>query len=96
MAHGLVFGSIDLLLLRSLRLALDAIESHVAQAHQPRLLIEPQHLHKQARQGIEMNESEITDPAVVKLLVAGEHSESQILVAGPLDPARGGDADAVA
>jgi hypothetical protein len=42
-----------------------------------------------------MNEAEITDPAVVGLLVAGEHPESQILVSGPLYPARGGDADAV-
>jgi len=38
-----------------------------------------------------MNEAEITDPAVVGLLVAVEHPESQILIAGPLDPARGGD-----
>jgi len=41
MAHGLVFGSIGL--------DLGAIQCHVAQAHQARLLAQPQHLHKQAR-----------------------------------------------
>jgi hypothetical protein len=87
MAHGLVFGSIGL--------DLGAVEGHVAQAHQARLLAQPQHLHKQARQCIEMNEAEITDPAVIRLLVAGEHPEGGILPAGPLDPPGGGDADAV-
>jgi len=86
-AHGLVFGGIGF--------DLGAVEGHVAQAQQARLLAQPQHLHKQARQCIEMNEAEITDPAVVRLLVAGEHAEGGILPAGPLDPARGGDADAV-
>ena len=46
-------------------LDLGAIESHVAQTHQARLLAQPQHLHKQARQRIEMNKAEIIDPAVV-------------------------------
>jgi len=43
-----------------------------------------------------MNEAEITDPAVVGLLIAGEHAEGGIFPAGPLDTARGGDANAVA
>jgi len=42
-----------------------------------------------------MNEAEITDPAVVGLLVAGEHPERGIVPADPLDPPGGGDADAV-
>ena len=42
-----------------------------------------------------MNEAEITDPAVVGLLVAGEHPERGIVPAGPLDPPGGEDADAV-
>ena len=87
MTHGLVFGGIGL--------DLGAIQGHVAQAHQACLLAQPQHLHKQARQCIEMNEAEITDPAVVGLLVAGEHPERGIFPAGPLDPPGGGDADAV-
>ena len=41
MAHGLVLGSMGL--------DLGAIQGHVAQAHQARLLAEPQHLHKQPR-----------------------------------------------
>lgn len=87
MAHGLVFGGIGL--------DFGAIQSHVAQAHQARLLTQPQHLHKQVCQRIEMNEAEITDPSVVGLLVAGEHPEGRILPAGPLDPPGRGDADAV-
>ena len=46
-AHGLVFGGIGL--------DLGAIEGDVAQAHQTRLLTQPQHLHKQSRQCIEMH-----------------------------------------
>ncbi len=43
-----------------------------------------------------MHEAEITDPTVVGLLlVAGKHPKGGILPAGPLDPARGGDANAV-
>jgi hypothetical protein len=83
-AQCLMFGGIGL--------DLGAIEGHVAQAHQARLLTQPQHLHKLARQCIEMNEAEITDPAVVRLLIAGEHAEGQILVARSLNLAGGDDA----
>jgi hypothetical protein len=64
------------------------------QAQQARLLAQPQHLHKQARQCIEMHEGKITDPAVIRLLVAGEHPKSRILPAGPLDLPGGENADA--
>ncbi len=87
MAHRLVFGGIGL--------DLGAIQSHVAQAHQARLLAQPQHLHKQALEGIEVAAAELADPAVVGLPVAGEHPEGGILPAGPLDPARGWYADAL-
>jgi len=87
MAHGLVFGGIGF--------DLGAVKGNVAQAHQTSLLAQPQNLHKQSRQRIEMNEAEIAEPAVVRLLVAGEHPEGGILPAGPLDQARGWDADAV-
>jgi hypothetical protein len=40
-------------------------------------------------QGLKVAADELTDPAVVRLLVGGEHPEGQILVAGPLDPAGG-------
>ena len=57
----------------------------MAQAHHPGFLAEPQDLHKQRAQGLQVAAAELTDPAVVRLLVAGEHPEGQILVAGPLD-----------
>ena len=78
MAHGLVLGGIGL--------DLGAILIHVAQTHPSRLLAQPQHLHEQTRQRIEVHAAEIIDPALVRLLVAGEHTECRILTAGPLDP----------
>ena len=67
----------------------------MAQAHHANFLAEPQDLHKQAAQSIEVLAPEFTDTAVVRLLIAGQHTERQILVAGPLDPALGDDAHAV-
>ena len=60
-------------------------------AHHPGLLAQPQDLNKPALEGIQMAAAEIADPAVVRLLMAGGHSECQILVAASLDlvpPAR--------
>ncbi len=87
MAHGLVLGGIGL--------NLGAIERHMAQADNPRLLAQPQDLHKQTLEGIEVAAPELTDTAVIGLLVAGHHPEGQILVAGTFDLAGGDDAHAV-
>jgi hypothetical protein len=79
----LVFGGIDL--------NLGAIKGHMAQAHHPRLLTQPQDLHKQLAQHVEVAAAELTDAAVVGLLVGRQHPKGQILMAGSLDlvpPAR--------
>ena len=82
--------------LAGIALHLGAIQGHMAQAHHPSLLAQPQDLHKQITQGLKVAAPEFTDSAVVRLLVAAQHPESQVLVAGPLDPAGGDDAHAVA
>ena len=87
MGHCFVFGGIGL--------HLGAIQCHMAQAHHAGLLAEAQDLHKQPTERLEVAAAELTDPAVIRLLVAGEHPERQILVTGPLDPAGGDDAGAL-
>ena len=87
MAHGFVLGGIGL--------HLGAIEGHMTQAHHAGLLAEPQNLHNQPTERLEVAAAELTDPAVIWLLVAGEHPERQILVTGPLDPVGGDDAGTV-
>jgi hypothetical protein len=87
MAHGLVLGGIGL--------DLGAIQCHMAQAHHAGLLAEPQDLHEKLAEGVQVPAAELTDPAVVRLLVTGQHPESQILVAGALNLPGGDDADAV-
>ena len=77
MAHRLVLAGIGF--------HLGAIQGHMPQAHHPCLLAQPQDLNKQTLEGIKVAAPELTDPAVVRLLIAGEHPERQILVAGPLD-----------
>jgi hypothetical protein len=67
----------------------------MAKAHHAGLLAEAQDLHKQLAQRLRIATAELTDPAVVRLLVAGQHPEGQILVAGPLNPAGGDDTAAV-
>jgi len=82
-AHGFVLGGIGL--------NLGAVQRHMAKAHHPRFLAQPQDLNEQALEGLEVAAAEFADPAVVRLLIAGEHPESQILVAGAFDlvpPAR--------
>ena len=76
-AHGLVFGSIGL--------DLGAVQCHMAQAHHAGLLAQPQDLDEQALEGIEVAAPELADPAVVGLLVSGQHAKSQVFVAGPFD-----------
>jgi len=82
MAHCFVFGGIGLLLRIRLRLEIGAVEGRVAHA-------------QQARQCIKVSMVEITDSAVVRLLITGHHAEGGILPTGLLDPPGGGDADAV-
>jgi hypothetical protein len=86
-AHGLVHGGIDL--------NLGAVQRLMAQAHHPRLLAQPQDLHEKTLEGIEVAEPELADPAVVRLQVAGQHPEGQVLVADPLDLAGREDVHAV-
>jgi hypothetical protein len=49
----------------------------MAQAHHANFLAEPPDLHKQAAQSIEFLAPEFTDTAVVRLLIAGLHTERQ-------------------
>jgi hypothetical protein len=82
-AHGLVLTGIGL--------HLGAIQRHKPQAHHAGFLAEPQDLHKQITERLKVATAELTDAGVVRLLVAGQHPEGQVLVAGPLDlvpPAR--------
>jgi len=60
----------------------------MAQAHHVGLLAQPEDLNEQTLEGVEITAAELTDPALVRLLVAGQHPEGQILGAGPLDLAR--------
>jgi len=66
-------------------LNLGAIEGHMAQAHHAGLLTEAEDLNEQVFQRIKVAAPEFTDAAVVRLLVAGQYPEGQILVASPLD-----------
>ena len=81
MAYGLVFAGIGL--------HFGAIEGPMTQAHHAGLGAQPQDLPKQIDQGLAVAALEFTESTVIELLVAGLHSESQALVAGPLDPAAG-------
>jgi len=87
MAHGLVFAGVGA--------EFGAIQRHMAQAHQPRLLTHLEHLDKQSGQGSQVTAAEIADPAVVRLLVAGQHPEGGVLPAGLLDLAGAGQPNAV-
>ncbi len=86
-AHGFVLGAIGL--------NLGAVQRHMTQAHHPRFLAQPQNLHEQTLEGIEVAAAELADPAVIRLLVTGQHPKGQVLVAGTLDLAGRDDADAV-
>ena len=86
-AHGFVLGGISF--------HLGAIQRHMTQADHPGLLAEAEDLNKQILEGIKIAAAKLTDAAVVRLLVAGEHPAGQILITGPLDLAGGDDAHAV-
>ena len=77
MAHRLVLAGIGF--------HLGAIQGHVPEAHHAGLLAQPQDLNKQTFERIEVAAAEVADPAVVRLLITGEHPEGQILVAGALN-----------
>ena len=69
----------------ALALTLVPSRTHVPKAHHAGLLAQPQDLNKQTFESIKVAATEVADPAVVLLLIAGEHTESQILIAGPID-----------
>jgi hypothetical protein len=79
-AHGLVLAGIGL--------HLGAVNGHMAQAHHPRDLTQPQDLSKQALERMKVAATELTDAAVIGLLIAGQDAEGQILVTGALNLAR--------
>jgi hypothetical protein len=53
----------------------------MTQADHAGLLTQPQDLDEQTLESVEVPAPELADPAVVRLLVAGEHPKGQILVA---------------
>ena len=59
------------------------------------LLAEAQDLHKQPTERLEVAAAELTDAAVIQLLVAGQHPGRQILITGPFNPAGRNGADTV-
>ena len=77
MAYGFALGGVGLLL--------GVIQGDMTQAHHPRLLAQPHDLNKQILEFVEVVAAELADAAVVRLLVAGQHSEVQLLVAGALE-----------
>lgn len=84
-----------LLVLGCIVMNLGAVQRHMAQAHHPRLLAQPQNLHEHTLEGIEVAAAELTDAAVTGLLIPGQQPESQVLVTGPLDLAGRDGAHAV-
>lgn len=80
---------------KQLGLDLGSIHRHLAQAHQACSLAQPQHLNEHPSQCGQVTPTQIADPAVVRLPVAGQHPEGQVLVEGSLDLAGRDDAHAV-
>ena len=78
----------DRLVCEGIGLNLRAIVSHMAEAHHPGLLAEAQDLNEQTLEDIEVEAPELTDAAVVRLLVGGGQPEDQVLVAGASTAAR--------
>ena len=74
---------------------LAAVEGQVAQAHQPGLAGQAQHLEEQAGEGLQVALTEVADGAEVGAVVAGDGQEGQVALAGGGDLAAGVDADAV-
>ena len=64
---------------------LGPVERHVPQLHEPGLLAEPQHLHEQGPQRLEMPLPERGEAVMVGMLVRGQHPIRHVLVRRPLD-----------
>jgi hypothetical protein len=86
-AHALALGGIGL--------NIGANQGNMAQAHHNGFLAEAQDLNEQTIEGIEVAAPELTDAAVVRLLVGGEHPECGAFPTGLLDLSGAGQPDAV-
>jgi hypothetical protein len=86
-AHRLVLGGV--------RLDLRPIERDDAQPDQTEPLTQPQHLHEQRRQRLQVDAPELADAAVVRVRIAGDHPKRDVFVRPLLDLARRRHADAV-
>ena len=74
---------------------LRAIDRDHADAHQPRVRAQPQHLPEQLAQRPLVTDPEARDRGVIGRLVGGDHPERDVLAAAPLDPPRRALADRV-
>ncbi len=92
---GVSVGDATQVVLAGVSADLGAIQRHLAQAHQPSFLADLEDLDQQFSQGAQMVAAKLTDAAVVRLLVAGEHPEGGVFPAGLLDLAGAGQPDAV-
>ncbi len=68
-----------------------AVERDVAEPDQPRLPAQPQDLHEQRRQRLEMALAEVADGAEIRPLHAGHRHHVEPLLTAPGDPPRGVD-----
>jgi len=71
-AHRFVLGGIGP--------QLRAIQSHMPQTHQPRLLAETKNLHEKTRQGLQMTTPELCDRGMVRVLIGREHPKRYRLI----------------
>ena len=68
------------LMLRCVGLDLRAVQRHVPQLHQPRLLAQRQYLYEQARQRIQIILAKVGDGPEVRCVVRRQHPEGDVLV----------------
>ena len=68
------------LMLRCVGLDLRAVQRHVPQLHQPRLLTQRQYLYEQARQRIHIILAKVGDGPEVRCVVRRQHPEGDVLV----------------
>ena len=67
-------------MLRCVGLDLRAVQRHVPQLHQPRLLTQRQYLYEQARQRIHIILAKVGDGPEVRCVVRRQHPEGDVLV----------------
>ena len=84
------------LMLRCVGLDLRAVQRHVPQLHQPRLLAQRQYLYEQARQRIQIILAKVGDGPEVRCVVRRQHPEGDVLVETLGDAASGRHPHAVA